>query len=499
LYEGRVCAPVDSENDARWCNVVPGSCDVAGKGWDECEFKAEQLVWAGAEEEKMFADFKPAALETNLRFMIVTAASCDAGYIPDNHGGCAPVSIDDSFKCAEGQLLNERTDACVTPDSTDPKCASDELLNEATGACVTPESTDPKCASDELLNEVTGACVSTDPKCTENLLLDERTGECESKRSGTYVCDDGKVLDERANTCSTPMTTDDCPIVDCPQPTEECDSGYAREGNKCKFICGSGGERKLEVGSDEPCITVSDSPDDCGGINPPEEKVVVVEAVLKFENFPVASMPAKGSPEEKTFETAVGKGIAASLGYAESAITVVSVTLDESRRRKLTGSVGKLIVDFKVNVPKQSDSITGDEEEALLITKLTAADESGSLVQEISDAAVEEMGSDESATWTGVEPDTESITVEAEEQEPDVGDEDPDNSGVHDGAGGILDGKIKTVAMVCGGLAGVGVIGLFISCFARSSEGKEKLLSKSKNRRSDDGFGFGDIYKSDNL
>jgi len=607
-YTGRSCYV---EDDIHWsfCEIVEGSCDGAYSAplnkddeaffmdsnleeedrqllgfrfFDNCDmneelhFEPDRNVWTEEIQQAVFAEMKSASASVNLRAMAMSNVQCAEGFVENVHGGCSPVAVDDSNKCADGQaliestgacitvapvcaagellnqatnscvahpthdeavcaideLLNERTDACIT---IAPTCAADELLNQNTNACVstvvtptcpegqllnersstciTPESGDaicaagellneatnaclPKCASgealdstgecislanqcadDELLNESTDECVSIEPKCAQGMLLDERTGGCESKRAGTYVCEETEVLNERANTCSVPV-----------EAVEECGTGFAMAGGECKFVCGDG--RKLALGDDEPCIALADGPDDCNQ-SVPEEEVVVVEAVMKFDNFPAENMPVKDSEEEKKLETVLEKGIAASLEISEDWVEVVSVALERAGDRRALGETGKLVVNFKVNMPKEENSEDGAKEENALVELLKAADESGSLVEEIKEAAAIEMAGEETA-WEAVEADTETIQVEATVEPapvPDIGDEE--DAELHK-KGGL--GVSMNVIYGCAAFAAIGVVGMGLSCFIRGGEDKRPLIGKGK-RASD--FAFQNPMASD--
>ena len=284
----------------------------------------------------------------------------------------------------------------------------------------------------------------------------------------TYHCPDGQLLDERTKECSDVVT-----------PGPSCGAGEGLVDGSCKTVCDAGRRFLDETTDGGGCVTMADSPDDCGGT----KERIEVQAAIDFAGFESENLPTEGSPAYDDFKASVAEGLAKTLGLAKEKVQVVAMSLGAGRRRTTRRlSTTTLRVIFNV-VMESSDAAAVVKAE--VETKLTAGQSDGSLI-----ANIEEVSND--GDWTGVT--VENVTMEKEEEgggeEEEVEEEEVEEEGDTGDALGKHGGDLMTIAGGCGVIAGAGVVGWLVSAFIFRSERGSSGGGLLDGRTKSDDFGM---------
>jgi hypothetical protein len=112
--------------------------------------------------------------------------------------------------CAEGQLFDPSTGACVTP-AAPPSCPSGQLYDTSTGTCVTPAPS-PDCPPDMLYDVLSSTCVALPlpPTCPPGQLYNTVNGSCVTPMSPPS-CPPGQLFDTVSGVCVAPASPPSCP------------------------------------------------------------------------------------------------------------------------------------------------------------------------------------------------------------------------------------------------------------------------------------------------
>jgi poly(3-hydroxybutyrate) depolymerase len=215
---------------------------------------------------------------------------------------------------------------------------------------------------------------------------------------------------------------------------------------------------------------------------------VVVEATVVIENLP-SNFELPKKDDLRKFKAGLKTGIAKANGNIKEEfvkITNIEVVKEENGRRRLESGGRELQIDFVIarEVPAEHAA----EAEARYVEEVTESITGGSLIEEIQKADKENdfIADDASVDMGAVHV---GVTRQEEEEE----------------GGGIWKMKeglgLKKLAMICGGMFGVGIIGIVLSCMLKSSNDKEdrkKLVHGDSGGRGERSasheVGFGNIY-----